>query len=235
MPSSKKSLHTVFPQFILVLFLITALVVGFMLLNQSQDIRQQAAGCNEEQVNVEFRKYSGPYAEKPGWKSGSSFNFKVGDRVDINCFSKTGTSLLTGGTFSATLDGKRISIPNSAYPKSRQEIRGFTIEEPGKYIFTCKNSRCSDSDSFTVQGKKSTPTPLPTAIPTATPAPTSTGIGWPIDPTGTPIATIIPTSTPEPTPSGCVNPSIADLNNDCTVNLLDYDLFLSAFISFQTQ
>ncbi len=198
---------------VILLVLIIALTAGYYLMQTPQDIRQQAAGsCAEAPVNVEFRKYTGK--DEPGWKEGSKFSFKVGDKVDVNCFAKNGTALLSGGSFKVTLDGKSFTIPSSA-KKSATEIRGWKIEKPGTYRFTCSNSSgCSNTDSIKVTGTtKASPSPSPKASPRVTPTPAAN-----------------PTATPG---TGTCN-SVADLNKDCKVDLLDYDLFLVEFIKSQS-
>ena len=132
-------------------FLIIGLITAYILSSAPQDIRQQAAGCTEAPVNVEFRKYTGK--DEPGWKDGANFkSIKVGDQFDVNCFAKNGSALLSNGKFSIKLDSKTTTIPASAY-KSQTEIRGWKIDKPGKWTFTCSNSAgCSNSDSITVTG-----------------------------------------------------------------------------------
>ena len=191
---SRSILLLIFVVIIAVLGLIAAIVLS----SSSQDLRQQAAGCQENQVNVEFRKYTGK--DGPGWDPGTSFkSVKTGDRFDVNCFSKTGTALLTNGKFTVKLDGKAVTLPASAF-KTSTEIRGWTIDKPGKWSFTCSNNAaCTNTDTLTVTGA---------AVATPTPAPAT------------------PTPPPQGNPGSC---PLSDLNKDCKTTLQDYDLFLKDF------
>lgn len=136
--------------------------------NKTQEIRGQAYGetgantggsnsgsgsstatCNENQVNVQFRVWTGE--DKP-WIDGKDMKLKVGEFVDVNCFAKTGTALLQNPqmTASVTYNNKTeaVTLPN---PNSA-EVRKLAITKPGVYAFSCKNTSntCSNSDQFTV-------------------------------------------------------------------------------------
>ncbi len=115
---------------------IAGFIASYVLVFQPQEIRQQAAGCSESPVNVEFRKYTGK--EEPGWKSDLK-NVYPGDKLDVNCFSKNGTQLLTNGRLTATLNGKAYTVPPAAY-RSPSQIRGWEIPRD-REIYLCLSQR----------------------------------------------------------------------------------------------
>jgi len=151
MPKSSLSRKQIIISLLFFGFLIIGLITAYILSATPQDVRQQAAGCSEDPVNVEFRKYTGK--DEPGWKDGASFkSITVGDKFDVNCFSKAGSSLLSNGKLTTKLDGKTVTIPATAF-KSPTEVRGWKIDRPGKWSFTCANGGgCSNTDSITVTG-----------------------------------------------------------------------------------
>lgn len=204
-PRRKKSTkrRSLFVPLLLLLLIIAALVASYILLTQPQDIREQASGCSEAPVNVQFRKYTG---QETIWLSGDTLQVEVGDAIDVNCFSKNGTSLLSGGVITAKLDGVSLNVASNY--KTNQEIRNYSIVESGTYVFTCQNSSsCSDSDSFTVEAT--------TDETDQEDEDTST------DYTGS-------------TETTCTEYSEADFNQDCIVDLDDYQFFLTAFIEDQS-
>ena len=185
--------------------LLIGLAAAYYLLLIPQDLRQQAynvssPSCASAPVDVQFRKYDA--SDSTPWVSGSSLtNLKVGDSVDVNCFSNAGSSLLPSGTFSVTLNGTAYTLPASVF-RGNQQIRNWEITQPGTYRFTCSNTAsCSNTDQITVTGTA-----------TATPSPS-------------------PSPSASPDPELCDDPSIADVNADCKVDLLDYDLFLFNFVN----
>lgn len=216
----------------LLIFLVSGLVVMSLSLSDSQDLRQQAATCNENPVNVEFRHYTGQ--DTPGWTSGSTFKANVGDKIDVNCFSKNGLALLSYGRIDGYLDGLKVLDSRPT------DIRGLTISKGGAYKFVCSNGAgCYDSDSFIV-----TDTTSPPPKPSPDPSPAPVGCKWekvecvqaPCDPIlvcehSSPSPTLTPRVSPPPTtpPSGCPKEYASDLNNDCTVDVLDYNVFLEDF------
>ncbi len=203
MPARRSSLSRNWLLIVVGVLAIAGFVASYFLVFQTQEIRQQAAGCSEAPVNVEFRKYTGK--DEPGWKSDLN-NVFPGDKLDVNCFAKNGTALLKNGKFTATLNGKPYTIPKAAF-KSPTEIRGWKIPQEGKYVFTCSNGAgCKDSDDIVIPKRPTRPTPTPTPTP--------------------------PTS-PTPTPVVCVPPHVADLNHDCLVDIRDFDLFLKDFLANQ--
>lgn len=197
------------------------------LIQMPQDLRQQAStasttstssntqnasGCQYNPVNVEFR-YADPSDTQP-WTSGQALQTStrkpvVDDSIDVNCFAQNGAILLPGGSYTITRshEGKvsTYQLPASVF-KGHQQVRNWRITEPGTYAFTCKNTTsCSNSDSITVTGK--------TLLNTTTNALPSTNA----------------TATVEPTIPNCPNPSLADINKNCIVDLHDFDLFLQEF------
>lgn len=177
---------------------------AYYLATVPQDLRQEAStgSCPYNEVNVQFRRYVAN-ADNP-WVSGTDMGvLKTGDRIDVNCFANTGRSNLPGGSFTVTKDGKVVTLPASVLQSSTQ-IKGLAIVEAGTYAFTCSNTTsCSNTDTVVVQQAPGT-----SPSPTASVAPTTPPVG------GT-----------------CNNPSIADLNKDCKVDLLDYDIFLRELVS----
>jgi hypothetical protein len=125
-------------------------------------------------VNTQFRP-SGNGA----WVSGAAMTtakYTAGQSIDVNCFAKNGTALLTGGTITLTLPDNTTSQVSSG-----PQLRNYIIPTAGKFTFTCKSTTlvgCSDPDSFTALAGAATPTPSPSPSPsasaTATPTPTPT-------------------------------------------------------------
>lgn len=107
--------------------------------------------CSEAPVNVQFRKWTG---QDTPWIDGRQLELKAGEYVEVNCFAKNGTALLSNPRMSATVtaNGKTeaitLSNPNSA------EVRKLQVLKTGTYTFTCKNASnsCSDTDQFAVAG-----------------------------------------------------------------------------------
>jgi hypothetical protein len=83
------------------------MMLSLFAVRQQQSTSSQAAGCKEAPVNVEFRKNA--KADTP-WKSGNDIEPETGDILEVNCFSKGGTALLTNGEITATLDGEAIDL-----------------------------------------------------------------------------------------------------------------------------
>jgi hypothetical protein len=209
------------------------LITVLYLIQMSQDLRQQAfnntPACHYNPVNVEFRR-DDPTDTKP-WMSGDALQNSdrkvlVGDKIEVNCFARNGSILLPGGAYTVTRTHQGITtsfqLPANAF-KTSQEVRNWEVKEPGRYAFTCRNNAgCTDTDTLIVSEKpQASPSPVPS--PTVSPSPT-------ISPSPTVIPK--PTVSPSPSPSvgACPHPSIADLNKDCIVNLLDFDLFLQEFL-----
>ncbi|HEX7018085.1 MAG TPA: hypothetical protein VF209_04230 [Patescibacteria group bacterium] len=145
-------------------FLLMGLYFVLETLSQRQDIRPQAASCNQAPVNTQFRKYTG---QDTPWVDGGSLQVKVGEAIDINCFAKNGSALLSGGrlTGKVVLNGRTTALQLPAAP----EMRNFRITQGGTYTITCSNSNsCSNTDSFTVTAVM-TPSPSPTVSPSPTP------------------------------------------------------------------
>lgn len=189
------------------------LVSAYYLVFMPQDIRNQAStggSCQYKPVNVQFRKHV-PNTDNP-WVDGTSIGaFKTGEKLDVNCFASNGSRLLPGGKFTVMKDGKVVTLPASTL-QSATQVKALTITEAGTYSFTCSNtSSCTNADSVVVTAATTTP---PATTPPAT----------------TPPATNPPATNP-PVYGACANPSVADLNKDCRVDLLDYDIFLREFIS----
>lgn len=232
----KPKLGLIIRIFLLIVFLVT-LPIAYYLMTQNQDVRQQAAGCNEEQVNTQFRKYIAG-TDKP-WTDGNKMSVKIGDKIDVNCFAKTGTALLSNGKISLKVDGVAKTIPSSAIKNQGKSLSGYEITEGGIHAFTCANNAgCSNTDSVSV------PKPSPSPSPTVTPSPSPSASPTPTTactqdakqcPDGTYVSRVAPSCDFAPCPSSdsCQNLSVADLNKDCTVDLKDYDLFLSEFIKGQ--
>lgn len=148
---------------------VSAFVIWFSLdaSRQAQEIRGQAYGgggtatpaptCSEAPVNVQYRKWTG--ADTP-WVAGNQVNVKVGEYIEVNCFSKNGAQLLTNGNLTGTVTAggqtQPVALPNPD-PDGGAQIRKLQITKAGKYTFTCRNSAntCSDSDQFTVAASTS--------------------------------------------------------------------------------
>lgn len=246
--------------------ILLSLPAAYILSRQNQDIRQQASSpynnCQEEDVNTEFRPYE-EGTDKP-WMSGDKMTVSVGDKIDVNCFAKTGTALLSNGKISLKVDGVATTIPDSNIINNGRSLRAFAIDTGGVYEFTCSNSSCLDADSISVPkdqqvvctadakqcpdgsfvsrtGPDCSFAPCPG---TEKCAKDSNGeIQCPVWDLkllncegGKQVPGIVDECGCQQPPKceypggECPNPSVADLNNDCKVNLSDYDLFLSEFI-----
>lgn len=126
---------------------------------------------SQQEVNTQFR-FSDSGSTTP-WISGTeltNYRPQVGRQVDVNCFAKTGTALLSGGVVDVTMpNGQVYRASNSP------ELRKFTLTSAGNYTFTCSSTtinNCSNEDRFTVQVSASpVPTPIPTPVPTPVPTP----------------------------------------------------------------
>lgn len=229
---NKPSLGTIIKTLLLLLVLLS-LPAAYFLTTQNQDVRQQAASCSEEDVNTEFRPYV-QGTDKP-WKSGNKMNVTIGDKIDVNCFAKTGSALLSNGKITLKVDGVTKQIPASSVINDGRSLRAYTITQGGVHKFTCANTNgCSDTDTLTVPK----PSPSPSIVPT--PSPADDDIACTMDakqcPDGSFVGRVAPSCEFAPCPSStdsCPNPSIADVNKDCKVDLKDYDLFLSEFIKRQ--
>lgn len=222
-----------------------ALPVAYILVNQRQDIRQQAydtiptdtstggtgstggsgsggsggaggggSACAEEHVNTQFRMYE-EGTDKP-WIDGNKMTVKVGDKIDVNCFAKTGTALLSNGKITLKIDGVATTIPTSSVINDGKSLKAFQITKGGVHTFTCANTAsCSDTDQVSVA---------------------SSNVACTADAKQCPDGSYVGRVAPNcefaacPNAGNCANPSAADLNKDCTVDLKDYDLFLSEFI-----
>jgi len=185
---------------------VLGVATAYYLAGTPQEIRQEASTgrCAYEEVNVQFRRYVAN-ADNP-WVSGTDMGvLNTGDRIDVNCFANTGRSNLPGGSFTVAKDGKVVTLPASVLQSSTQ-IKGLTINEAGSYAFTCSNTTsCSNTDTVVVrQAPGTSPSPSPSA-------------------------SVAPTT--PPVSGACTNPSVADLNKDCKVDLLDYDIFLREMVS----
>jgi len=193
----------------------SGLIAALVLIQNNQDIRQEAASCSYGNVDVQFR-VADP-KDATAWITGDSFTSANTNKivsVDVNCFASNGSQLLPNGSYKVTLNGKTVTIPSSA-KKSPTEIRNWKPTQTGTYVFTCSSgSSCSNSDSIKINKVAATPTPVPTPTPT-------------ILPVTSPSPTASPTTAPTASP---ICDSLADVNKDCEVNLLDYDLFLAEFI-----
>lgn len=146
--------------FLLVIFLSFSVFIALTYLSQNQEVRNQAAtSCSEAPVNTQFRKYTG---KDTAWFEGSTFTtLKVNDAVDVNCFAKNGSALLTGGKVSV-YNGS-VTAANLVTTSTGPELRNFVLTKSGKYTFICENpaKTCSNTDSFTVTGTTQPPTTQP--------------------------------------------------------------------------
>lgn len=184
---------------VVIAFLLMGLYVALASLSRTQEIRPQASSCSEAPVDTQFRKYTG---QDTPWVGGAGFAIKVGEAIDVTCFSRNGSALLSGGrlTGSVVLNGinKALSLP------AAPEAKNFKITQAGTYSFTCSNSSgCSNTDSFTVA-------PSTSPSPSVSPSPTLPVI-------------------PGPSAPPCTTYKLSDLNKDCKTNLDDYTLFLEDF------
>ncbi|MDH5533554.1 MAG: hypothetical protein OEX81_03960 [Candidatus Pacebacteria bacterium] len=251
-PNKKKMSLGSIIKLILLFVVLASLPIAYYLTTQNQDVRQQAAGsCKEEQVNTEFRKYE-PGTDK-GWTSGGKMKSKIGDKIDVNCFAKTGSALLSNGKISLKIDGKATSIPSRNVINKGASLKGYEITQGGVHAFTCSNSTCTNTDKISIAKP-----PVTTTDSTQTNN-NQTGteqVRCTQDakqcPDGSFVSRSGPncefascpqvdlnnsdqsgTTDPATIAGNCPNPSVADLNNDCSVDLKDYDLFLSEFIKNQ--
>lgn len=226
--------------------LVLALPVAYILVKQNQDVRQQAAvyneggsggsgggnnsggssgggnsgggggggsACAEEHVNTQFRMYE-EGTDKP-WTDGDKMVVKVGDKIDLNCFAKTGSALLSNGKITLKIDGVTTEIPASSVINDGRSLKAYQIAQGGVHAFTCANTaNCSNTDSLNVP-KTEASVQLP-----GQGANSQLGATRPTqEPSGHCLASIVQAVA-----------SVADLNKDCSVDLKDYDLFLSEFI-----
>jgi len=124
--------------------------------------------CGDQQpVLIQFQK---PNAGK--WVGGNEFtsqNVYTNNQINVNCFSKNGTSLLTNGYIDVTdPSGQTYRASNTS------ELRNFQTNKVGNYTFTCRSTslnNCNSQDAFRVQS-----VPLPTYTPTPVPTPTPTQV-----------------------------------------------------------
>lgn len=126
----------------------------------------QTESCRDYRpLNTQFRK-SGDST----WISGDDLtNRKLnqGDRIDVNCFAKTGTALLPN----AVIDVRKPNGSTERVAKSG-ELRNYRIEQSGSYRFTCSSEKfnyCYDGDSFSVQKAAVQPSPVPSPVPSPQP------------------------------------------------------------------
>lgn len=223
----------IFLSIVALTLLVLSLPIAYALVNQNQDLRQQAevydngggggnssgggggsSACAEEDVNTQFRMFE-QGTDKP-WTDGDKMTVKVGDKIDVNCFAKTGTALLSNGKITLKIDGVAATIPTSSVINDGKSLKAFEVVKGGVHTFTCANtSSCTDTDQVNVP---------------------KTNVACTADakqcPDGSYVGRIAPTCEFAACPgsSSCPNPSTADLNKDCKVDLKDYDLFLSEFI-----
>lgn len=184
-----------------------------------------STSCAEEDVNTQFRMYE-EGTDKP-WTDGNKMTVKVGDKIDVNCFAKTGSALLSNGKITLKVDGVATTIPTSSVINDGRSLKAYEITQGGVLAFTCANSaNCSDTDQ--VSAPKTT---------TTCSADTDCKDGefcyqppMPECPDGMGCAAVMPAKICKARPTECTNPSAADINKDCVVDLKDYDLFLSEFI-----
>lgn len=199
------------------IFIVVAIPLTLLAVRTQQNIspsaygEQSGSGCSQAPVDVEFRKNTGENPDKP-WKSGNSFNAKVGDMLEVNCFAKGGSALLSNGTIKGKVDGETIDLEDLSEYFDGTQVRGYEITQAGEYVFECKNNNgsCKNSDKFTVEAAA---LPSPTASASASPSPSPS-----------------PTGSPNP---GCSSFAPSDLNRDCSSTIQDYDLFLRDFIDQQ--
>lgn len=203
---------------VILALLVLSLPVAYVLVKQNQDLRQQAAvyggSCAEEDVNTQFRMYE-EGTDKP-WTDGNKMTVKVGDKIDVNCFAKTGSALLSNGKITLKIDGTATTIPTTSVINDGKSLKAYEITKGGVHAFTCANTAsCSDTDQVSV--------PKTDVVCTADAKQC---------PDGSYVGRIAPNCEFAACPGtgNCANPSTADLNKDCAVDLKDYDLFLGEFI-----
>jgi hypothetical protein len=232
---------------ILLFVVLASLPVAYYLTTQNQDVRQQAAGsCKEEQVNTEFRKYK--KGTDKSWTSGKKMNSKIGDKIDVNCFAKTGMALLSNGKINLKIDGKTTKIPSSNIINGGASLKAYEITQGGVHSFTCSNSTCKNTDKISIAKPPVTATEdavggidqvACTQDAKACPDGSHVSRSGPncefaACPTSNENITVESNTSDSTTVADtCTNPSVADLNKDCSVDLKDYDLFLSEFIKKQ--
>jgi hypothetical protein len=126
--------------------------------------------CSDQQlVLIQFQR---PGANS--WMGGSSFtnqNIQKNEQINVNCFAKNGTALLSGGYIDMT-----DPLGRSRRVSDSSELRNFTVDTSGTYSFTCRSAtinQCTSGDSFQVQGTNPpTPTPIQSQPPQSIPSPT---------------------------------------------------------------
>lgn len=162
--------------------------------------------CSESPVNTQFRKTTG--SDTP-WYDGSAItDVTVGQKIDINCFSKNGAALLTGSNIYVKLPGSSTETKIS----SEAQLKSYEITQAGTYSFTCKSTSltsCTNTDSITT---------LAAPANTSTPTSTTTTSGS--------SALAQAETTPTPTPSSVrttsvkAGPTPVSGNSDLTFGLL---------------
>ncbi len=185
--------------------ILAAVPLGLWAVQQQQSTSSDASSsCAEAIVDVQFRKNA---TSSTPWVSGNALAPRLNDRLDINCFARYGSTLLTHGTITGTLNSQPINFTGNATSNNGVEVRGYLISQPGTYVFTCKNTdnSCNDSDTFVIAG-------------TASPSPS-------------PSSSVSPS--PSPSPAACTQFAPSDLNKDCRSSVEDYDIFLNDFVSRQ--
>jgi hypothetical protein len=155
-------------------------------------LAQAQTSCSEGVVNLQVRKTTG--TETP-WLEGSAVTATQGERIDLNCFSRSGAQLLTGGQITGTVSyqGQNTTVTVPAYNGTRNQARNLLLSSPGTYNFICRNSSgsCTSSDSVLAA-------PLPGATPSPLPSPTPSVVPSPV-----------PTPTPNvPVTSSCLSMSV---------------------------
>lgn len=142
-------------------FLVLTLVLGgvlFALVSQrglSQENRGQAATCSEAPVDTQFRMYVA--GQNNPWVGGAGFAPKVGESIDVNCFAKNGSALLSQAKITATVTppgGSTKTYPIPAASNKGAYLTNLKLTEAGTYKFTCANTSntCTNTDEFTVAG-----------------------------------------------------------------------------------
>ena len=193
------------------------LYITLLGIQQSQEVRGQAAGsCSESPVDVQFRVWTG---KDTPWVAGDTMKLKTGDVIDVNCFAKLGSKLLTNGGIVGTVktpDGQTVTVVNT--PKA--EVRKLTVTQAGTYTFICSNptKTCTNQDGFTIAGTSTSTSTTPS------PCVSNSGGHGGTGTSGCPSPSVVPQPTSAPSTG---NP--ADLNRDGKVNILDYQLFLDAY------
>lgn len=135
--------------------------------------------CNDYQsLDTQFRKVL-----HVNWVSGQNISsqLEVGDRIDIQCFAKNGsTTLPDATTYVTTPNGQEVKIRDSG------KVRFYKLSEPGNYQFRCESrslTNCVSVDSLTVAAappaETPSPSPTPTVKPTPSPSPSPTPTATP--------------------------------------------------------